>query len=176
MAAAAAEQQVDALLTRDVLTHLAVQLASARRMLAVVLDQAVAIRRRAVPEIVRLASNLQAEMHRRQVLEAERVALLQRASVYLRVNPEEISIAMLTELMDEESAAMARGRTAELRGMLAEIQREHTTNRALMQQELALLDHLLRLAGSAGGYGSGGEQNAARRGPLMHRPALDLEA
>ncbi len=171
-----AERPVDALLTRDVLTHLAVQLASARRMLAIVLDQAGAIRRRAVPEIVRLASSLQAEMHRRQVIESERVALLQRASVYLRVNPEEISISMLTELMDEESAQMARGRTSELRGMLAEIQREHTTNRALMQQELAFLDHLLRLAGSAGGYEASGEQSSARRGPLMHRPVLDLEA
>ena len=61
--------------------------------------------------------------------------------------------------------------------MLEEIQREHTTNRALMQQELAFLDHLLRLAGSAGGYDSAGEQTTSRRrGPLMHRPVFDLEA
>jgi SpoVK/Ycf46/Vps4 family AAA+-type ATPase len=173
----ASEPQVDALLTRDVLAHLATQLDSARRMLAIVLEQATAIRQRAVPQVVRLASSLQAEMHRREVIEAERLELLQRAGGHLGVSPADVSIAMLANLMDEESAEAARSRTAELRGMLLEIQREHTTNRALMQQELAFLDHLLRLAGNAGGYDSGGEQaRVRRRRPLMHRPVFDLEA
>jgi hypothetical protein len=165
---------VDALLTRDVLAHLATQLDSARRMLAVVLEQATAIRQRAVPQVVKLASALQTEMHRREVIEAERLELLERAGAHLHVSPADVSIAMLANLMDDDSAEVARGRTAELRGMLLEIQREHTTNRALMQQELAFLDHLLRLAGNAGGYDSGGEQG--RRKPLMHRPVFDLEA
>lgn len=170
-------QRFDPVLSRDVLEHLATQLGSARRMLAIVLEQASAIRERAVPQVVRLASALQAEMHRREVIELERLALLERASVRLGVSPGDISIAMLTELMDEESARIARNRTVELRGMLHEIQREHTTNRALMQQELAFLDHLLRLAGSAGGYDQSGEQGTARRrAPLMHQPVFDVEA
>ena len=41
----------------------------------------------------------------------------------------------------------ARERSAELRGLLAEIAREHGINRALMRQELAFLDHLTRLIG-----------------------------
>ena len=41
-------------LTRDVLVHLSAQLDSARRMLAIVLEQATAIRQRAVPQIVQL--------------------------------------------------------------------------------------------------------------------------
>ena len=172
-----AEHAADSLLTRDVLLHLSAQLDSARRMLAVVLEQSTAIRQRAVPQVVRLASSLQAEMHRREVLEVERVALLDRASVKLGVSSGDVSISMLAELMDEDSAEIARNRTAELRGMLHEIQREHTTNRALMQQELAFLDHLLRLAGSAGGYDATGEQGGSRRrAPLMHRPVLDMEA
>lgn len=177
MAPMAAEPQVDAVLTRDVLAHLGTQLESARRMLAIVLEQATAIRQRAVPQVVRLASSLQTEMHRREVIEAERLALLERAGTHLGVSPSDVSIAMLSNLMDAESAEIARNRTAELRGMLLEIQREHTTNRALMQQELAFLDHLLRLAGNAGGYDSGGEQaKVRRRRPLMHRPVFDLEA
>ncbi len=164
----------DPLLTRDVLAHLGTQLESARRMLAIVLEQAAAIRGRAVPEVVRLATSLQTEMHRREVIEAERLQLLDRAGAHLHVSPSDVSITMLANLMDEDSAAIARDRTAELRGMLLEIQREHTTNRALMQQELAFLDHLLRLAGNAGGYDAGGEQG--RRRPLMHRPVFDLEA
>lgn len=165
---------VDMVLTRDVLAHLATQLDSAHRMLAVVLEQATAIRQRAVPQVVKLATALQTEMHRREVIEAERLQLLDRAGSQLRVSAGDVSIAMLADLMDEDSAEIARSRTAELRGLLLEIQREHTTNRALMQQELAFLDHLLRLAGNAGGYDSGGEQG--RRKPLMHRPVFDLEA
>jgi len=167
---------VDPLLTRDVLAHLTVQMESARRMLAIVLEQATAIRQRAVAQVVSLASALQAEMHRREVIEAERLELLERAGQHLGVSPADVSIAMLAELMDEDSAQAARGATAELRGMLLEIQREHTTNRALMQQELAFLDHLLRLAGNAGGYDSGGERSRVRRRPLMHTTVFELEA
>jgi flagellar biosynthesis/type III secretory pathway chaperone len=173
----AADPQIDSVLTRDVLMHLSAQLDSARRMLAIVLEQATAIRQRAIPQIVRLASSLQAEMHRREVIESERAKLLERASAKLGISAGDVSITMLTEFMDEASAEATLDRTAELRGILSEIQHEHTTNRALMQQELAFLDHLLRLAGSAGGYDSGGEQTSSRRrGPLMHRPVLDLEA
>jgi hypothetical protein len=171
------DPHVDAELTHDVLVHLSAQLDSARRMLAIVLEQATAIRQRAIPQIVRLASSLQTEMHRREVIEAERVKLLERAAAKLGIGAGDISITMLAEFMDEGSAEMTLSRTTELRGMLEEIQREHTTNRALMQQERAFLDHLLRLAGSAGGYDSAGEQtNSRRRGPLMHRPVFDLEA
>jgi hypothetical protein len=177
MSMLAADPHVDAELTRDVLVHLSAQLDSARRMLAIVLEQATAIRQRAIPQIVQLASSLQSEMHRREVIEAERVKLLERAGVKLGIDAGDVSITMLAEFMDEASAEMTLERTAELRRMLHEIQREHTTNRALMQQELAFLDHLLRLAGSAGGYDSAGEQtNSRRRGPLMHRPVFDLEA
>jgi FlgN protein len=170
------DRPVDTLLTRDVLAHLSTQLESAHRMLAIVLEQATAIRQRAVPQVVRLATSLQTEMHRREVIEADRLRLLDRAGTYLGVSPSDVSIGMLANLMDDESAWVARNRSAELRGMLLEIQREHTTNRALMQQELAFLDHLLRLAGNAGGYDSGGDQSRVRRKPLMHRPVFDLEA
>lgn len=167
----------DPVLTHDVLAHLDVQLESADRMLAVVLAQAAAIRRRDVPEVVRQATLLQTEMHRRELIEAERMELLERASVKLGVSAADISIRMLTVVMDADSAELARERTAELRDILHKIQREHETNRALMQQELAFLDHLLRLAGSAGGYGSGGGQaSVRRRGPLLQRPVFETEA
>jgi hypothetical protein len=168
--------QVDTLLARDVLAHLGTQLESARRMLSIVLEQAAAIRRRAVPQVVGLATSLQTEMHRREVIEADRLQLLDRAGGQLRINPSDVSIGMLANLMDEESATLARDRADRLRELLKKIQREHTTNRALMQQELAFLDHLLRLAGNAGGYDSGGDQTRVRRKPLMHRPVFDLEA
>ena len=68
-------------------------------------------------------------------------------------------------------------RSAELRGLLAEIAREHGINRALMRQELAFLSHLTRLIGQEAepGYSP---PNGARRhtpAPSAYR-ALDLQA
>jgi hypothetical protein len=172
------EAQIDGLLTGDVLAHLDVQLESARRLLAIVLEQGAAIRARDIQTVVRLAGALQVEMHRREVVEAERLRLLQRAGGRLAIGPGDVSLSLLEGLMDEPSAEVARGRSAELRGMLAEIQREHTVNRALMQQELSFLDHLLRLAGGAGGYDAAGDHSTAHRrgGPMSRRRVLDFEA
>lgn len=161
----------DSTLASDVLAHLENQLKSARRILAVVREQGVAIRERNVSEVVQMATSLQTEIHRRELIEADRLRLLDRAAVQLVVPAEDITIKMLTVLMDPETAEITIARTQELRSMLEVIQREHTTNRTLMTQELAFLDHLLRLAGSAGGYATDGNQAAVRRPPVF-----DLEA
>lgn len=177
MSAIQNDPRVDPALTAEILTHLNTQLASARRMLAVVLEQATAIRQRAIPNIVRLAGALQAEMHRREVIEIERNELMQRAGLRLAVSPADVTISMLTTIMDEGSAQVARNRTIELRAMLEEISREHETNRALMQQELAFLDHLLRLAGGAGAYDSAGERvSTKKRNRTIRQPVFQLDA
>ena len=71
--------------------------------------------------------------------------------------------------------ARARERSAELRGLLAEIAREHGINRALMRQELAFLYHLVRLVGDEpeAGYQPGGAAapRRRRRGPPLHHVA-----
>jgi hypothetical protein len=69
---------------------------------------------------------------------------------------------------------MARERSAELRGLLAEIAREHGINRALMRQELAFLSHLTRLIGNDAepGYDPSGTTGTAA--PSHH--VLDLRA
>jgi hypothetical protein len=170
-------QRVDAVLTGDILAHLETQMASARRMLAVVLEQATAIRQRSVPNIVRLAGALQAEMHRREVIELERNRLMERAGVKLGIGAGDVSIKLLTSVMDDEAAVEVRARTTELRRMLSEIQHEHEVNRALMQQELSFLDHLLRLAGGPGGYSAAGERVTMRKRNLMLRQSVfELEA
>ena len=73
---------------------------------------------------------------------------------------------------------LARERSAELRGLLAEIAREHGINRALMRQELAFLSHLTRLIGAdpeTGYRPPGAPAERRRRRPPAHR-ALDLQA
>jgi flagellar biosynthesis/type III secretory pathway chaperone len=170
-------RQVDEVLTGEVLTHLRAQLESARRLQAIVGEQSAAIRQRAVPQIVRLAGELQVEMHRREILELERSRLVERAATELAIPVADVSIMTLSRRMDGEASEIAHERTVELRALLNQIQREHQINRALMQQELAFLDHLLRLAGGTGSYDAAGDHTpASRTRGLTRRPLFDLEA
>ena len=150
----------DAILGREVLAHLDDQLTSARRLLAIILDQGAAIRARDVQGVVSLTGLMQAELQRRGVLEHQRARLLSQAGVRLGLDPGAVTLELLSGLMDDDRSQVARERSAELRGLLAEVRQEHHTNRALMHQELAFLDHLLSFAdgGAATGYDSGGDR------------------
>lgn len=171
------QDQADVVLTGEVIAHLEAQLVAARRLLGVVLEQGVAIRKRDVRAVVQLTGMLQAELQRRQMLENERMLLLARAGVRLGSNPAGITVAMLETVMDPDSAQIAAARSAELRGLLEEIQREHYVNRALMTQELAFLDHLLKLAGLGGdeSYNAGGDRLATTAADVTGHRVLDLE-
>lgn len=167
----------DALLTTEVIAHLEAQLVAARGLLQVVLEQGAAIRNRDVRAVVQLTGVLQAELQRRQLLETERLALLQRAGVRLGVPGASVTLALLETLMDPEAAQAAGARSAELRGLLEVVQREHHVNRALMSQELAFLDHLLKLADVAGheSYDAGGDRLASTVAQVTGRRVFDLE-
>lgn len=176
MSIVADPQPADALFAGDVLAHLDAQLGAAQRLLSIVLEQGAAIRRRDVQNVVRLAGLLQVEMQRRQLLENDRIRLLSLAGTKLSMPAELVTLTMLEGLLDVGAAGETRLRSSELRGLLAEIQREHTVNRALMTQELAFLDHLLRLAGGIGGYDAAGDHTPASRSGSRHRRVFDLEA
>jgi hypothetical protein len=169
----------DAKLTADVLAHLEGQLVSARALLEIVLEQGQAIRRRDVHEVVRHTGRMQAELQRRHQIETDRARLLERAGARLQIASGAVTLEALTALMDPAAAAIARARSAELRGLLSEVQREHIVNRALMTQELAFLDHLLRLVDveGTGGYGAAATRTPPR--PLASvggRRVLDMQA
>ena len=167
----------DAVLTNEVLGHLEAQLVAARRLLQVVLEQGAAIRNRDVRGVVQLTGVLQAELQRRQLLETQRLFLLQRAGTRLGVPGGSVTLALLETLMDPESALLAGARSAELRGLLETVQREHHVNRALMGQELAFLDHLLKLAGIGGdeSYNAGGDRLASTAAQHTGHRVFDLE-
>jgi hypothetical protein len=179
MSAVVSDRQVDPQLADAFLAHLTKQLESADRMLAVVHEQGAAIRRRDVQNVVRLAGALQVEMHRREVVEAERERLLGRAADSLGLDPDSVNLHSFEELMGYEMALLARAQTIQLASILEAIQREHHTNRVLMSQEMAFLDYLLRLAGSggSGAYDSGAD-DSMRSGVNTHtrRRVFDLEA
>jgi hypothetical protein len=170
----------------DVLRHLDAQLASARRLLDAVLRQGAAIRNRDVDAVLARLAEMQAEMERRSTLERDRVRILTQAGGGLGVAPHTVTLEALAQLLSPDEAVAAKGRSAELRGLLAEVQREHVTNRALMRQELAFLSHLTRQLGVDGedvGYRPPSEPGATMRAtldpaaqPVRMRRALDLEA
>jgi hypothetical protein len=165
-------------ISADVLEHLDAQLGSARRLLAQILRQSGAIRRRDVDGVLATMTDIQSEMASRGRLESERTELLWRAGSTLGIPAEAVTLAELAGLMGEHDGNDARMRSAELRGLLGEVEREHTINRALMRQELSFLEHLTRMLG-------GGTENPGYRPPGRNpsRPSnrtalhvLDLEA
>src|SRR5947209_407445 len=83
-----------------VLLHLDTQLVAVRRLLAIVLEQGAAIRARDVHDVVRLAGILQAEMQRRELLDAERLRLLERAGARLGVEAGAVTLTLLSSLME----------------------------------------------------------------------------
>lgn len=161
----------------ELLLHLETQLVATRRLFAIVLDQGAAIRRRDVHEVVRLAGMLQAELQRRELLDAERLELLEDAGARLGIDPGSVTLTRLTALLSAAQAERAHARSAELRGLLEEVKREHSVNRVLMAQELAFLDQLLSLAeGGGAGYGAGGETAPALSLAVAgRRRVLDLQ-
>jgi len=169
---------VSSVLEAELLVHLDTQINSARRLLGFVLEQGKAIRTRDVDTVLARLTDVQTEMGRRGALEQERAALLQRAGAALGVPAAQVTLERLCSLVTPGAADAARQRSAELRGLLAEIAREHGINRALMRQELAFLAHLTRLVGqdTEPGYARpDGQGSAAASAPPVHR-ALDLQA
>jgi hypothetical protein len=173
-------QNGDPLLTGDLLVHLDAQIGSATRLLAIVLAQSAAIRARDVDGVVREVSAFQAELERRTRLEEDRSRLLTRAGAALGVAPGAVMLTQLTPRMTIAEAELAHTRSAELQGLLAELTHEHTCNQALMRQELAFLDHLLRLVdpeAPAAGYANPAAPTrpSPPTAPSSYR-ALDLRA
>jgi hypothetical protein len=160
--AAPEQRRVDPHFSSAVIDHLDAQIASARRLYGSILAQGKAIRGRDVETVIARLSDVKTEMSLRASLEEQRTELLVRAGITLGVPAPNVTLDAMATLMPANEAAKARQRSAELRGLLAEIAREHGINRALMRQELSFLDHLTRLIGQEpeAGYGPAGSDKS----------------
>jgi hypothetical protein len=151
--------------TFAVLDHLERQLASARRLLQIVLAQGEAIREQDVETVLARLGDVQAEMVKRVQLERERDDLLAQAEATLAMRSDDVTLEALLALMPQREADSARQISAELRGTLAEVARVHAQNRILIRQELSFLDHLMRVMSGVpqAGYSPIGHGSAARQ-------------
>jgi hypothetical protein len=140
------------------LEHLDAQVASTQRMLRALLSQNDSIRREDVEGVLARLGDIQGELAQRQRLELERETLLADAGARLGLAADELDIEDVLTLYPAEDAAAVRERSAELKGLLAEVQRVHDQNQLLIRQELSFLDHLLRLLSGTpqGGYTASG--------------------
>jgi hypothetical protein len=71
--------------------------------------------------------------------------VLAQAAGSLAMPAAEITLEALMALMPAAEADRGRALSAELRGTLSEVSRVHAQNRILIRQELAFLDHLMRV-------------------------------
>ncbi len=159
----------------ELLAHLEAQISSAARLLASILGQGTSIRARDVEAVLGHMTDVQTEMSHRGRLEAQRTDLLERAGVALGVTAAAVTLDAMAALIAPGEADQARRLSAELRGLLTEIAREHGLNRALMRQELAFLDHLTRLIGQEPSAGYRRPGPAPFGSSAKHR-VLDLQA
>jgi hypothetical protein len=129
--------------------HLERQLASARRLLGIVLAQGEAIRDQDVEGVLARLNDVQTELATRQQLEIERDMIVRAAGQRLGVDPDSIDLDGVLSVSPEGEAFPARALSAELRGILGEVARVHETNRVLIRQELSFLGHLMRVLSGA---------------------------
>jgi FlgN protein len=164
-------------LEAELLVHLDSQINSARHLLKLVLAQGAAIRERDTEAVLARLADIQNEMVRRGKLETDRTGLLQRAGAALGLPATAVTLERLCQLVTPAAATAALQRSAELRGLLSEIAREHGINRALMRQELTFLSHLTRLLGAEpeAGYRPPGASGPTAPSSQPYR-ALDLQA
>ena len=171
-------QLADVTLPGDVLAHLDAQIASAEHLLELILQQGRAIRARDVDAVLNRLTAIQAEVERRNQLEAARSDLLNRAGRALGMPPTTVTLKQLASIMPASAGSEALTRSAKLQGLLTEVAREHGVNRALMRQELTFLSHLTRLLGGEpeGGYRPPSAPAAAPARPAQPHQLLDLQA
>jgi hypothetical protein len=127
------------------ISHLERQVESARALLGIVLAQAEAIKRQDVETLLARLGDVQQEMRTRERLERERDDLIRAAAAKLGVHPDDVNVNSIATLVPPDEGQKAQELSAELRGLLNEISRVHTTNRVLIRQELTFLSHLMRV-------------------------------
>lgn len=127
------------------IAHLERQVESAQTLLGIVLAQAEAIKRQDVETLLARLGDVQQEMRTRERLEHERDELIRAAAAKLGIHPADVNVDAIATLVPADEAQHAQRLSAELRGLLNEISRVHTTNRVLIRQELTFLSHLMRV-------------------------------
>jgi len=164
---------------RELLIHLDEQHRSFERLHVALELQAQAIHDRDVDAVLRQSGLIEVEATFRGTVEARRQALLHRGAGLLGVDPRQVTLTDLCQLVEGDEAEEARGRSDRLIDLLEEVRRLHDVNRALLRQEIIFLEHLLSLSGRGGTNTYAAPRGARRRAAAEATAAthaLDLQA
>ena len=149
--AAPSEQET---LTGEVLAHLDAQVASAERLLEVVLQQGAAIRARDVHAVVRFAGLLHGEMSRREAIESERSRLLARSRRAAGDRAQAVTLTRLSRAHGPRTRAAGQPRAARSCGACCRSCSASTPATARScSLELSFLDHLMTSLALDGAHG-----------------------
>jgi hypothetical protein len=150
----------------DLIVHLEAQVASGKRLLEIVLAQGEAIRIQDVSGLVARLGDVQQELLTRRQLELERDRLIHAAAGRLAATPDTVDLDAMLVGASPIAAEQARTLGVQLRDLMAEVARVHSSNRVLIRQELTFVDHLLRVLSGVpqAGYSPAGW--ATRQAPV----------
>ena len=142
-----------------VILHLDRQVRSTQRLLQIVLAQSDAIRQQDTEAVLMQLGEVQAELGNRAHLEQERDLLIHETATRLSMAPDDVTLDAMLGSADVGIASRAHELSAELSGLLGEIERVHGQNRVLIRQELGFLGHLMRMLSGTpqGSYSPFGE-------------------
>lgn len=128
----------------EMLGNLEAQVDVYRRLLNLTQAQVVALRERDVKTVHAVLQEIELGMLDRARIDQQREMLLINLSAQLGVPKEEITVTLLQGLVDAPIADLLAGHSQELRSLIGELDVVVTRSRALLEQELELIDQVVK--------------------------------
>lgn len=157
----------------EVLVNLQAQVHMYRRLFDLAQAQVVALRQRDMQAVHALLQEIELAMIDRSQVEQARGAMLDRLSVELGIHVDEINVAVVQQHAEPAIAQGIAACSEELKQLIGDLDVVVGKNKALLEQELELIDHMVR--GVTRGprvptYGSTGASD-----PSAHLKLLDMQ-
>ena len=155
----------------EVLVNLQAQVRTYRRLLDLSQAQVVALRDRDVQAVHAILQEIELTMIDRGVVDQGRTAILGRVATELGLPIEAVNVRVIQEHAGDASLAEGIGAcSAELKELIGDLDVVVGKNKALLEQELAMIDHMVR--GMTRGprlptYGNTGAQDEPARLKLL---------
>lgn len=128
----------------EVLVNMEAQVRLYRHLLDLSQAQLAAVQAKDVHVVHAILQEIEMAMLERARLEQTRSSLIHRAAAELGVAVDDVTAARLEATCDEAIAGEIRRCAGELRGIVEDLDQVVARNRALLEHELAVVDHLVK--------------------------------